>query len=152
MNRRMVLAALGAPESKVRERLGTGEETEEWIYGHQPQTMKFVRFSGDKVTLLKIAAMGKPIEIHDQDEMAAYMPPVETRTVAQGDGLPAKPVSPPTLKNPGEVLPDETPAEMQNRRVQYPVDKKPEPAPGTTQPATPPVSDGGTTASPPSLL
>jgi hypothetical protein len=137
MSRRMVLAALGAPESKVRERQANGEETEEWIYGHQPQTIRFVRFSGDRVILLKIAALGKPMEIHDQDELAAYHQQTDTHTVAEGDGAEqATKTGPPTLKNPGEVLPDETPAEMQNKRVQYPVEKKPEPA-TTTDPSKP---------------
>jgi hypothetical protein len=40
MNHRMVLAALGQPESKIRE--GSGNDRyEEWIYGHQPQTMRW---------------------------------------------------------------------------------------------------------------
>jgi hypothetical protein len=138
MSRRMVLAALGAPESKVRERQEDGEDTEEWIYGHQPQTIRFVRFRGDRVVLLKIAALGKPMEIHDQDELAVYHQQTDTHTVAEGDGAEqATKAGPPTLKNPGEVLPDETPAELQNKRVQYPVDKKP--APATTGDPTKPA-------------
>jgi hypothetical protein len=68
MNRRMVLAALGSPESKMREGQGN-DRYEEWIYGHQPQTMRFVRFVGDRVSRVEIAALGKPLEIRDQDEM-----------------------------------------------------------------------------------
>ena len=52
MNKRMVLAALGQPESKMRERAqdsNTGEVFEEWVYGHTPQTIRFVRFRGDRV-------------------------------------------------------------------------------------------------------
>ena len=140
MNRRMVLAALGAPESKVRETSENGEHYEEWIYGHQPQTVKFVRFVGDQVTLLKIAAIGKPMEIHDQDEMAAYHPQT-TKTVAQGDlsqGDAQARVGTPTLKKSGEVLPEEVNQQVQNGRVQYPVEKKPDPAASTPPPATPP--------------
>jgi hypothetical protein len=39
MNHRMVLASLGAPERKVRERAATptAEPMEEWIYGHVPR-------------------------------------------------------------------------------------------------------------------
>ena len=51
MDRRMVLAALGAPESKVREHTGDDPSQaryEEWIYGQVPKTIKFIRFSGDQ--------------------------------------------------------------------------------------------------------
>ena len=73
MNRRMVLASLGQPESKLRERASdgnTGEVFEEWIYGHTPQSIRFVKFRGDRVILMKLAALGKPLEIHDRDELA----------------------------------------------------------------------------------
>ena len=129
MNRQMVLAALGAPESKVRESGADGERYEEWIYGHQPQTMRFVRFVGDRVSLVKIAAMGKPMEIHDQDEMAAYLPPAPMKTIHDGDSRDeAAKAGPPSLKKPGEVLPDETSTTTQNGKVQYPVEKTPDPA------------------------
>src|SRR6202012_2724798 len=51
MNHRMVLAALGAPENKMREQPSSdpgGGRYEEWIYGHVPQTIRFVRFVGDR--------------------------------------------------------------------------------------------------------
>jgi len=133
MNRQMVLAAMGAPESKVRESTAEGERYEEWIYGHQPQTMRFVRFVGDRVSLVKIAAMGKAMEIHDQDEMAAYLPPAPMKTIMDGDsvGEQVAKVGAPSLKKPGEVLPDATSTAAQNGRVQYPVEKKPDP---TVQP------------------
>src|ERR1700754_4292073 len=87
MNHRMVLAALGAPESKMREQQSgdpNGSRYEEWIYGHVPQTIRFVRFVGDKVTMVEIAALGKPIEIHNTNEMGDY-DPTPTREVAMGD-------------------------------------------------------------------
>ena len=149
MNRRMVLAALGAPESKVRERTEEGENFEEWIYGHQPQTMRFVRFIGDRVTLLKIASMGKPMEIHDQNEMAAYLPPpAERRPLLSGDreDVGVKEAGAPSLKKPGETLPDETPVETQNKRVQYPVGHKPDPqGTGTDGTSRPPQNFNGQT-------
>ena len=69
MNHRMVLAAVGAPESKIREQpmlpIRAAPPYEEWIYGHVPQTVRFVRFVGDRVTRVEIAALGKPLEVHD---------------------------------------------------------------------------------------
>jgi hypothetical protein len=48
MGREEVLAALGRPDRKVREREHDGTEIEDWIYGNPPTTT-FVRFSGEKV-------------------------------------------------------------------------------------------------------
>ncbi len=140
MNHRMVLAALGQPETKIRE--GSGNDRyEEWIYGHQPQTMHFVRFAGDRVSLVKTASLGKPIEIRDQDEMAGYLPPAPTVAVGdvtQDDGK----VAPPTLKLPSE---DKTPTDNPDltgtsmRKVQMPIPKAPTPSePPTEITPTPP--------------
>ena len=142
MNHRMVLAALGAPESKMREKDSgdpNGARYEEWIYGHVPQTVKFIRFVGDRVSLVEIAALGKPMEIHDKDELAGYLPPPPTREIALGDRKPTEesgtPQGPPTLRAPGETLPD-TPAVngSGNGKVQFP--KQPDPV--TPAPSAPP--------------
>ena len=53
MDRDMVIAAIGKPERKIRERDADGAETEEWIYGQPPQKTIFVRFAGDKVVSVK---------------------------------------------------------------------------------------------------
>lgn len=50
MDRDEVMAAIGRPERKVRERETDGAETEDWIYGRPPAKTIFVRFTGDKVT------------------------------------------------------------------------------------------------------
>jgi hypothetical protein len=50
MDRDEVIAALGRPERKVREREADGGETEDWIYGRPPARTTFVRFTGEKVT------------------------------------------------------------------------------------------------------
>ena len=83
MNRRMVLASLGQPENKMRETVD-GEKFEEWIYGHQPQTVKFVRFQGDRVSQVKIAAMGKQMEVHKEEELAGVLPSATTKRVCLG--------------------------------------------------------------------
>lgn len=53
MDHDMVVAALGRPDQKVRERDEKGEETEDWIYGTPPAKTVFVTFSGDKVVRVK---------------------------------------------------------------------------------------------------
>jgi hypothetical protein len=53
MDREEVLAAMGRPDRKVRERDANGNDTEDWIYGHPPDKTIFVRFTGERVTAIK---------------------------------------------------------------------------------------------------
>jgi hypothetical protein len=53
MDRDEVVAALGKPDRKVRERDSEGYDTEDWIYGHPPDKTVFVHFRGDKVSSVK---------------------------------------------------------------------------------------------------
>ena len=53
MDREMVVAAIGKPAHKVRERDSEGNEIEDWIYGTPPARTVFVRFTGDRVTSIK---------------------------------------------------------------------------------------------------
>lgn len=149
MNHRMVLAALGPPENKMREQQNgdsNGSRYEEWIYGHVPQTIRFVRFVGDRVTMVEIAALGKPIEIHDQDEMGGFNQGPPTREVALGDqnqrGAEDKPAAPPSLRLPGDAPPADGPG-----KVQFPTNTPvaPIPAPPGTDsgPATDPGANPG---------
>jgi len=50
MDHEMVLAAMGRPDRKVREKGTDGSEIEDWIYGTPPSKTIFVSFEGDKVT------------------------------------------------------------------------------------------------------
>ncbi|MGI4852770.1 MAG: hypothetical protein ACRYF4_01835 [Janthinobacterium lividum] len=125
MSRRMVLASLGQPESKLRERATegtTGEVFEEWIYGHSPQSIRFVRFRGDRVVLTKLAALGKPIEVRDQDELAGYRDPALTHEVALGDrkagaATEDQPQKAPSLKAPIDTKPAQPAASQGNLPV-----------------------------------
>ena len=68
--------------------------------------------------------LGKPVEIHDKDEMEGYSVAVPTRELALGDSKPdtgdtAAPV-PPSLRAPGEVA---GPVNGANR-VQFPANDK----------------------------
>ncbi len=90
MNRRMVIASAGAPESKVRE-LVPGSETdhyEEWIYGRVPQTVRFVRIENDRVTQVRIAALGQPIAVEDGERDAGL--PRSARYARDRDGRPPR--------------------------------------------------------------
>jgi hypothetical protein len=134
MDRKMVLAALGEPHLKVRELVpgSTTRRYEEWIYGQMPQTVRFVRFEGDRVTQMRIAALGKPIAIHDQNEMRGYLDPEDTHEIAMGDAKPGNgedgTAKPPTILKPGEAAPGS------QKRVLLPVPAS-NPAPQPDKPA-----------------
>jgi hypothetical protein len=53
MDREMVVAAMGRPDRKVREKTEDGGEIEDWIYGKPPAKTVFVIFEGEKVTEIK---------------------------------------------------------------------------------------------------
>jgi hypothetical protein len=53
MDREEVIAAIGKPEHKVRERDSEGNEIEDWIYGQPPSKTVFVRFQGEHVTSVR---------------------------------------------------------------------------------------------------
>jgi hypothetical protein len=53
MDSEMVLAAMGRPEHKVRERDTEGKDTEDWIYGTPPSKTTFVTFEGNTVIRVK---------------------------------------------------------------------------------------------------
>lgn len=146
MNQRMVVSAMGAPESKIREHEdGSDSRTyEEWIYGKVPQTVHFIRIENDRVIQVKTAELGKPIAIKTENEMQGYLDPVDTHEIAMGD----KPVSgdenagagsPPTLRKPGDPMPAGGSGKVQMPDDNQKVQPLP-PAPGS--PADPRVSGG----------
>src|SRR5437773_5308630 len=53
MDREEVIAAMGKPDHKVRERDSEGNDIEDWIYGQPPSKIVFVRFTGDHVTRIE---------------------------------------------------------------------------------------------------
>lgn len=143
MNHRMVLAALGEPETKIRDQPSgdsSGTRYEEWIYGHQPQTIHFVKFLGDRVVVVEIAELGKPLDIHDKDEMGGYNPPTPTREIAMGDQQPGQSSNgqapPPTLRKPGEAAPAGSSGKVQFPTVNRPI--PPTPSGPSMDPSAPP--------------
>jgi hypothetical protein len=146
MSMDMVLFAKGQPETKSREMEGQ-MPFEEWIYGKPPQDVEFVRINGNRVIRLEIAKMGEKPVIFTKDEVEGLMrtdgTPLEaaapnTRTVEMGDVQrnpnTQEPAAPPSLRKPGEKLPDQNnPGGDPNvgvmRPVQFPKPKA-DPQPG----------------------
>lgn len=54
MNHDMVMAAMGRPDQKFRERDLNGKETEDWIYGYPPSKTTQVTFAGDTVVRVQV--------------------------------------------------------------------------------------------------
>ncbi len=134
MNREMVLKAVGQPDQKVRETDGQ-MPFEEWIYGQPPHEVQFVRFNGNRVIRLEIADVGQTPVIRDKDETDGYFAGQFVHQVRLGDAPPAPPngdhapTAAPTLRQPGEQLPNATDNDHQLKPVQYPDDEKPKPIP-----------------------
>ncbi|MGA7341390.1 MAG: hypothetical protein WBE72_13905 [Terracidiphilus sp.] len=149
MSTDMVLYAKGQPQSKVREMDGQ-MPFEEWIYGKPPQDVDFVRINGNRVIRVEIAKIGQPLEIFTKDVVEGLMrsdgTPVmasNTRTIEEGDAEkdPNKeaPDAPPSLRNPGETLPDD---QNRNAGVMRPVQMPkphPEDEPGQNPDDQPPA-------------
>ena len=144
MNREMVLKAVGQPDQKVRE-LDGQTPFEEWIYGQPPHEVQFVRFNGNRVIRLEIADVGQPPVIRDKDETDGYFAGQFVHQVRLGDAPPTAPngerapssAPAPTLRQPGEQLPDAVDKDHQMQKVQFPQDEKPQPIPpppGSTSP------------------
>ena len=53
MDREEIVAAIGKPDHKIRERDHEGNDIEDWIYGQPPNKTVFVRFQGERVTSIK---------------------------------------------------------------------------------------------------
>jgi hypothetical protein len=118
MSTDMVLFAMGQPESKSREIDGQ-MPFEEWIYGHPPQDVQFVRVNGNRVIRVEMAKLGQPLEVFTKDEVEGLMTtngkpvlaevthPVQMGDVHRDPNTQA-PATPPTLRKPGEKLPDDS--------------------------------------------
>jgi hypothetical protein len=164
MNTDMVMFAKGQPDKKSRE-MDEQMPFEEWVYGVPPEEVDFVRINGNRVIRVEIAKDGQPLEIFTKDVvgpmlMAAGTPELasqpNTRTIREGD-VETDPnkqeaAPPPSLRNPGEKLPDDNQTNGVMRPVQFP---KPHPdeTPGANpdeQSSTPPATSAppSTSASP----
>jgi hypothetical protein len=157
MSRDMVMKAMGQPDQKVREMDGTAP-FEEWIYGTPPHEVQFVRFNGDRVVRLEIADVGQKLIIRDQDETNGYSAGVYVHQVRVGDAAPGNsasnsgdehaPTAPPTLRQPGEKLPDAVDQGQVMKPVQLPPKDSPPDAlpPSSDQTASPGAASSQTPA------
>jgi len=129
MNIEMVLYALGQPESKSREVDGQ-TPFEEWIYGHPPQDVNFVRVNGNRVIRVELAKLGQPLQVFTQDEVSGLLTTdgrggrsvLADATASHDRKVPLGDVhrdpdtqsaaAPPSLRAPGEKLPiDQDPSQ-----------------------------------------
>jgi hypothetical protein len=53
MDRNMVIAAMGRPDRKIREKNSEGIDQEQWIYGAPPGKVIFITFQGEKAISIK---------------------------------------------------------------------------------------------------
>lgn len=124
MNQEMVIYAKGRPPRRVREKDGD-TDYEEWVYGAPPQDVDFVRFVGDEVVRVETMSVdGKKIVRVEKE--------VDLGEAAVAKKQEGKPVSAPTLRRPGEEMPDAHPASPSNV-----------PPLGAPQPSGSPGSDPG---------
>ena len=132
MNIEMVMFAKGQPNSKSREMDGQ-MPFEEWVYGVAPEEVDFVRVNGNRVIRVEIAKEGRPLAIFTKDVVepmlvASGTPELASepniRTIREGD-VETDPdrqeaPAPPSLRNPGEKLPDNNGSTGEMRPVQFP--------------------------------
>ena len=102
MNQEMVIYAKGRPPRRVREKDGE-TDYEEWIYGAPPADVDFVRFVGDEVVRVETMSVdGKKIVRVDKE--------VDLGESSVAKKQEARPDNAPTLRRPGEEMPDSHPA------------------------------------------
>ncbi len=121
MNREMVIYAKGRAPKKVREHADE-VEYEEWIYGTPPEDVDFVRFVGDEVVRVETMKVDGQKIVRVDKEVDLNTPTVAKK---QED----RPSTAPTLRRPGEEMPDAKPG---NPSGNGPI--APQPPPATNDP------------------
>jgi hypothetical protein len=102
MNRDMVIFSKGRAPKKIRERDGE-VEYEDWIYGTPPQDVDFIRFVGDEVVRVETMAVAGQKVVRTEKEVD-----LPATTVAKKPE--ERPANAPTLRRPGEEMPESQPA------------------------------------------
>ncbi|MFP5203911.1 MAG: hypothetical protein ACLGP3_02990 [Acidobacteriota bacterium] len=154
MNLDMLMFAKGQPQTKYHEMEGQ-MPVDIWLYGKPPQDVTFVRINGNRVIRVEVARIGKPTQVFTQDVVSPMLRGTgavleqaqNVRVIQEGDVHrnpdTQMPAPPPTLRNPGETLPDEDKSAGEMKPVHFP---KPQPddssdaSQGSSQPDSPPSS------------
>ena len=108
MNREMVIYAKGRPPKKIREKDGE-TEYEDWIYGEPPQDVEFVRMVGDEVARVETMRVNGEKILRTEKEVDIRRP---APTQAKKEEPQERPANAPTLRRPGEDLPNASPTTM----------------------------------------
>jgi hypothetical protein len=134
MNREMVIYAKGRPPKKIREKDGE-TEYEDWIYGEPPQDVDFVRMVGDEVVRVETMKVNGEKILRTEKEVDIQKP---GETQAKKEEPQARPASAPTLRRPGEDLPNASPTSMPSSPPPVPpVGQPPSSTPDPTSNPTP---------------
>src|SRR5437660_2296442 len=121
MNREMVIYSKGRPPKKIREKDGE-TEYEDWIYGEPPQDVDFIRMVGDEVVRVETMKVNGEKILRTEKEVDIPKP---GETQAKKEEATERPANAPTLRRPGEDLPNASPTSMPG---------SPPPVPPVTQP------------------
>ncbi len=132
MNRDMVIYSKGRAPKKVRERNGE-TEYEDWIYGTPPQDVDFVRFVGDEVVRVETMTVQGQKVVRTEKEVD-----LPAATVAKKPE--ERPANAPTLRRPGEEMPESQPAGGIDPT--RPVSSPPPPSPPSQSPGPPSYAGG----------
>ena len=157
MTKEMVINAKGRPEQKIRES-EEGSEYEEWVYGHPPQDVEFVRFVGDDVVQIKDMPMAGEKVVRTEREVdfpPGQVPGTAAAVIAQSgeggaqpgaqpassgsasDGGSGGPAGKPTLRRAGEPEIEKGTAPLPGEIKRPPINNTPNPDPGADTPGTP---------------
>jgi hypothetical protein len=113
MNKEMVTESMGRPPKRIRDKDDQNRSYEEWIFGEPPQDVEFVRFVGDEVVRVEVMKVDGEKVVRTQREVQLNDP-----AMAAAQPKPAtapRPANAPTLRRPGEEIPDANPNGIQTR-------------------------------------
>jgi hypothetical protein len=130
MDREMVIYSKGRAPKKVREKEGE-VEYEDWIYGDPPQAVDFVRLIGDEVVRVETMKVNGEKVVRTAREVDLEKP-----TVAKGPEPSARPAAPPSLRRPGEDMPENHPTGNPNGKQPMPLPGGTDPDPGSSVPGS----------------
>lgn len=113
MNKEMVNSSLGRPPQRIRDKDEQNRSYEEWIFGEPPQDVQFIRFVGDEVVQVKIMKIDGEKIVRTEREVKLDDPAVAT--AQPKPEAPPRPANAPTLRRPGEAVPEGDPNAIQTR-------------------------------------